>query len=112
MQFAIIKLSLDYFNSFMPGGTKRSYLLKQTWSTNIHVCLSTHDLLLPLDIYGLRRSIFFNRLVVSLERKNISLMASWFTIYGLSCFHETIKSFGQKKKTEKGISHFEVSLCK
>ena len=34
----------------MPGGNKRSYVLKQTYSLKLQVCLSTHDLLLPQNI--------------------------------------------------------------
>ena len=38
----------------MPGGNKRSYIIKQTCSFQLQVCLSTFDLLLPPDIKGLR----------------------------------------------------------
>ena len=37
----------------MPGGNKRSYVLKKTCSYKLHVCLSTYDFLLPPGIIGL-----------------------------------------------------------
>ena len=49
----LVKLLVTAINSLMLGGSKRSYLLKQTSSFNLKVCLSMHDLLLPPSIEGL-----------------------------------------------------------
>ena len=35
------------FNPFKPGGNKRAYILKQTCSLNLQVCLSVYDILVP-----------------------------------------------------------------
>ena len=40
----------------MPGGNKRSYVLKKTCSQKLQVFLSTYDLLLPPGIKGLNSS--------------------------------------------------------
>ena len=37
----------------IPGGNKKSYILKQLCSFQLQVCLSTHELFLPLRIKGL-----------------------------------------------------------
>ena len=39
-------------NPLMPSGNKRSYVLKQTFSFLLEVCLSASDLLLPPGFKG------------------------------------------------------------
>ena len=51
--------------TLMSGGNKKSYVLKQTCSFQLQVCLSAHDLLLPLGIKGLK--------LVSVEGDNESI---------------------------------------
>ena len=41
------KTQCSYFNPFMPGGRKRSNILKQTYSQKLVFILSMYDLLLP-----------------------------------------------------------------
>ena len=36
----------------MPGGNKKSHVLKQTCKLELQICLSTSELLLPLAIKG------------------------------------------------------------
>ena len=40
-------------NLLLPGGSKRSYVLKQTYSFQLQVCLGRYDLLLPPGMNGL-----------------------------------------------------------
>ena len=42
-----LKISRTPFNPLMPGGSKRSYILKQTLNQDFQVSLSMHVLLLP-----------------------------------------------------------------
>ena len=41
----------------MSGGNKRSYILKQTSSLKLQVCLSMYDILLPPGITGLNTNV-------------------------------------------------------
>ena len=46
---------INNINPLMSCGNKTSYVLKQTCSFQLKVCLSTYDLFLPPDIKGLIR---------------------------------------------------------
>ena len=45
------------FTPLTTGGNKRSYVLKQTCTFQLQVCLSVYDLLLPPDIKGIMSKI-------------------------------------------------------
>ena len=55
-------------NLLIPGGNKRSYVLKLTCSWRLKVCLSTYDLSLPPGIKGFMVN----------SKKNPLILASWF----------------------------------
>ena len=48
------KRSCTYFNPLMPGGSKRSNILKETYSKKLPFILNMYDLLLPSGMRALK----------------------------------------------------------
>ena len=96
----------DYLNPFIPSGNKRSYILKQTCSFYMQVCLSMYDLWLPPGTKELRElnicetKNFEIKVVIwtSKTEKNVERLRMSRFLFHLLIYLRTLFYFGIKSR--------------